>query len=162
MADSTIVMPCSTQGFLNLSNFDGYGLIDVDWSNARSWWASQEPMMCEEALVEQAAAIKAAFPSTRVFVYRNIVKALNWYSSVRYALDNTSFSSWFISFAPGGSLPNGSWHTPNCDAAYSPPLCTHFYHDIVQTPTPTDGCNGLPCDCGSSPCGASGIGYPPV
>ena len=155
MADSTIVMPCSSYGFLNLSDFEGYGLIDVDWSNAKSVWAAQQPMNCEEALVEQAAAIKAVYPSTRVFVYRNLIKALNWYSSVRYALDNSSFSNWFIKFIPGGSLPNGSWHTPDCDSAYSPPLCTSFYHDLVQTPTPADGCNGRACDCGSTPCGES-------
>lgn len=33
-------------------------------------------MNCEELLVEQAALTKAANPDTRVFVYRNLVKAL--------------------------------------------------------------------------------------
>ena len=39
-------------------------------------WAKQAPMTCEETLVEQAAALKRSSPSTRVVVYRNVVKAL--------------------------------------------------------------------------------------
>lgn len=33
-------------------------------------------MNCEERLLEQAAMVKAVSPDTKVFVYRNIVKAL--------------------------------------------------------------------------------------
>jgi hypothetical protein len=42
-----------------------------------------KPMDCEERLVRQAAMTKAVNASTRVMVYRNLVKALPWYTSVR-------------------------------------------------------------------------------
>ena len=48
----------------------------ADWSNAKREWINRSPMDCEEMLVEQAARHKAKTPSAKVFVYRNLVKAL--------------------------------------------------------------------------------------
>ena len=53
-----------------------FGLVDYDWSNAKKTWANQSPMDADGMLVKQAARNKAANPSAKVFVYRNIVKAL--------------------------------------------------------------------------------------
>jgi hypothetical protein len=39
-------------------------------------------MDCEERLLSQAAMVKAVNPDTKVFVYRNLVKALPWYTNV--------------------------------------------------------------------------------
>jgi hypothetical protein len=47
-----------------------------DWSNAKQLWANAKPMDCEERLITQAAMVKAVNPDTKVFVYRNLVKAL--------------------------------------------------------------------------------------
>ena len=40
-------------------------------------------MDCEERLVSQAELVKSVNPDAKVWVYRNLVKALPWYSSVR-------------------------------------------------------------------------------
>lgn len=53
-----------------------FGLVSIDWSNARSKWAATTPMTCEEDLLKQAEIVKAADtlgPQQRVFVYRNTV-----------------------------------------------------------------------------------------
>ena len=61
-------------GFLEpVSFYAQFGIVDVDWSNAKSLWVVP-PMSSEELLVEQAARLKAERPSVKVFVYRNIVK----------------------------------------------------------------------------------------
>jgi hypothetical protein len=81
-------------------------------------------------------------------------------SFVREKLVDPAYSGWFLRFAPGGSLPNGSYHVPACDDTYNPPLCSEFYHDQEQTPAvpspadpaPDGACVGV-CDCGSVPCG---------
>ena len=51
-----------------------FGIVDVDWSNAKDEWSRASPMDCQERLVEQAAQLKAAHPDSKVWVYRNIVK----------------------------------------------------------------------------------------
>ena len=56
-----------------------WGIVDIDWSgwkNGPGGWSSAVPMNCDASLAHQAALIKAIDPSTRVFVYRNMVKAL--------------------------------------------------------------------------------------
>merc|ERR1719231_541787 len=108
----------------------------------------------------------------RVWAYRNTIKALNWYSSVREKLDDPKYASWFIKFKgfsnspyPGGQgkSANGSFHVPTCDWYNNgtAPRCSGFYHDQEQTPEHPGG--GAPyrvdgdcieqCDCGSTnPC----------
>ena len=86
---------------------------------------------------------------------RNLVKALPWYTSVREKINDPAYSGWFVHNKPGGSLPDGSFHVPQCDKAFTPPLCTDLYHDLDQTPGFPHGdgsCPG-PCDCGGVPCG---------
>jgi hypothetical protein len=45
-------------------------------SNAKGAWTKQHPMDCEERLVEQASLVKGANKDAKVWVYRNLVKAL--------------------------------------------------------------------------------------
>jgi hypothetical protein len=40
-------------------------------------------MTCKGNLAAQAEAVKAINPNTKVFVYRNFVKALPWFTSGR-------------------------------------------------------------------------------
>ena len=52
----------------------------------------------EELLVKQAEMVLAADPGVpghapRVWVYRNNIKALNWFSSVRKKLDDPKYDS---------------------------------------------------------------------
>jgi hypothetical protein len=88
-------------------------------------------MDSEELITAQAEAVYRALPGVpgyapRVWAYRNTIKALNWYSSVRVKLDDPDYSSWFIKFKgfsdtpyPGGpkngQAQNGTFHVPNCD-----------------------------------------------
>lgn len=45
-------------------------------------------MDCEERLTTQVAMTTAASPSTKVWVYRNSILALPWYTSVRVKLED--------------------------------------------------------------------------
>jgi hypothetical protein len=85
--NNRIVQPCNMTGFLNASLFSQFGVVSIDWSNAKATWV-EPPMSCEERLVEQAALLKAARPGVRVMGYRNIVKALPFFTSVREKMDD--------------------------------------------------------------------------
>lgn len=151
MQDSTIIQPCNTSGWLDAAHFSQFGLVSIDWSNAKQLWVVP-PMSCEELLVEQAARLKAARPAVRVMGYRNIVKALPWFSSVREKMDDPVFAPWFLKFDAHNATP---YHVPPCDNNFSPPKCSPLYHDVEQTPGYPHGdgsCPG-PCDCGVHPCG---------
>ena len=74
MQDSTIVMPCNSSGFLEPVEFYAqFGIVDLDWSNAKSLWV-HPPMNAEELLIKQASILKAVRPAVKVFVYRNLIK----------------------------------------------------------------------------------------
>lgn len=47
-------------------------------SNTKKQWAAAKPMDCEERLLEQARKTKNLNKDGKVFVYRNLVKALPW------------------------------------------------------------------------------------
>ena len=141
-----------------------YGVVDIDWSNGKDVWARQHPMDAEAHLRAQAAAIKAQDPRKRVWVYRNLVKALPWFGSVRAKLSDPAYAGFFVRFASApaanGSVPGAN--VPACDTHYSPPRCSmsSLYHDQVQTPQYPRGslldgsCPDAPCDCGVGiPCG---------
>jgi hypothetical protein len=38
MNSSTIIMPCNDSGFTDPSTTLGWGVVDFDWSNAKSIW----------------------------------------------------------------------------------------------------------------------------
>jgi hypothetical protein len=85
-------------------------------------------MNCQELLIEQCGLLKAANPNLKCMVYRNLVKALPWYSSVRDIINDPAYSSWFLPFANA----TGPFHVPQCDKNWSPPRCTNFYHGKSQ------------------------------
>merc|ERR550514_2232848 len=105
-------------------------------------------MDCQERLITQAEQVKAVNNETRVFVYRNIVKALPWYTDVREKLSDPAYAGWFLKFKDG---INGSYHVPPCTGD----KCSEFYHDQDQTPEHPhgDGSCEDECDCGPVPCG---------
>lgn len=118
-----IVQPCNNSGWYDPEFIGQFGIVDFDWSNAKQLWANQKPMDCEERLVTQASDVKAVSPSSRIFVYRNLVKALPWFTSVREKISDPAYSGWFLKFS--GS---GNYHVPACDNNYDPPLCSEYYH----------------------------------
>ena len=81
-----------------------YGNADFDWSNARALWANQHPMDDNGLLLEQAAMVKARSPSTHVWIYRNLVKALSWYKDVGEKLADPQYVTWPHRSSSGISL----------------------------------------------------------
>ena len=51
-------------------------------------------MDCEELMVKQTEMTVAASPGTKVFVYRNMIKALPWFTSVRKKLTDPAYAPW--------------------------------------------------------------------
>ena len=79
---STIAMPANESGYLDVGLASKFGVISIDWSNSKAEWASATPMSDEELLLKQAGEIKAASGGqTKVFIYRNLVKALPWWDA---------------------------------------------------------------------------------
>ena len=168
MKRSTVLYTCNNTGMHNVKHAIEYGTVVYDWcahaftavvlgqasgltcyrlrrSNAKQIWANAHPMSSEELITKQAEMVLAADPGVegynpRVWAYRNTIKALNWYSSVRKKLDDPKYSSWFAKFKgfddktyPGGKgkETNGTFHVPTCDwygTADKPPKCSGFYH----------------------------------
>lgn len=160
VAASTLVMPCNSSGLLSTELTRAWGLVSYDWSNAKrgpAGWVQQRPMDCEERLLAQAQAAKSSNPSQRVGVYRNSLKMLSWFSSVRAKLEDPAYSRWFLAY-DNASAP---FANDACDRNYDPPLCSALYHDQWGSPGfPTPGpsgdgdCAAPNCNCGDVvPCG---------
>jgi hypothetical protein len=146
---------CNSTGWSSPSRGATFGITSYDWSNAKSEWAAARPMDCEERLLHQARMTSAINRDARTFVYRNIVKALPWFSSVRRILDDPAYDGFFLKF----DQARRPFHVPDC-AAENSSVCSVFYHDQEQTPEvptidephPDGNCSGR-CDCGAQPCG---------
>ena len=64
----------------------------MDWSNGRQEWPQSKPMNCDKMLFEQIKGIKEASGNkTKVFTYRNIVKALPWFEMVREKITDPQY-----------------------------------------------------------------------
>ena len=85
MNASTYVMACNYSGSLHPAFAAQWGIAVIDWSNwktgADGWSTKRDGMDCEEKLLRQAKMVKAINPRTKVFVYRNMAKALPWCES---------------------------------------------------------------------------------
>ena len=133
----SILAPFGRSGFHNASYAAQFGVVSYDWSYAKQLWAQDKPMTCEESLTEQAESVLAEMgpyvkgEQPRLWVYRNTIKALNWFSSVREKLDDPKYSGWFVKFANySGPQNNGSYNVPACTWE----KCSGLYHDQSQTP----------------------------
>ena len=162
MSKSTSMQVCNFSGYLEPSTVSSWGLVDFDWENARGdrvasgGWMRAKPMDCGERMVQQVEMQVASYPQSgsKYMIYRNFVKALPWLSVVRAKLVDPAFSSWFLNFSAAVQQNHSLSHVPVCDESYSPPLCTHLYHDQVLTPQHAQ-CGGTPprCDTGAVPAG---------
>eukprot|EP01103_Thecamoeba_quadrilineata_P004919 TRINITY_DN14791_c0_g1_i1.p1 TRINITY_DN14791_c0_g1~~TRINITY_DN14791_c0_g1_i1.p1 ORF type:complete len:454 (+),score=61.54 TRINITY_DN14791_c0_g1_i1:37-1398(+) len=163
LKDSTICMAVNSSGYFNISRATQFDVVSYDWSNAKAQWVNVRPMDCEQRLLYQAEATKLHSPKTHVFVYRNLVKALPWFSSVRNILDDPQYSGFFLKFANYSTVNARNktyYHVPACTTQDGVTKCSEFYHDQEQTPeVPSlsdrhpDGACQLYCDCGTVPCG---------
>ena len=156
MRRSTVVQPCNWSGTMDSSWLAQWGVVSMDWSNGRAQWANQRPMQCDEMLLEQIKGIKqASGNTTKVFTYRNIVKALPWFSAVREKIVDPAYSGWFLKFH--GDITHDNYTNSPCQENQG---CSALYHDELSTPQDTgkpniqkDGWCNSTCDCGGVPCG---------
>jgi hypothetical protein len=93
MRNSTVLYTCNNSGMHDVSHANKFGIVVYDWSNAKAIWANAHPMSSQELITKQAEMVYAQDPglpgyAPRVWAYRNTIKALNWYSSVREKLDD--------------------------------------------------------------------------
>ena len=149
---STIIMACNVSGDLDPSATDNFLIVDVDWSSGKEDWAKGQPMSADESVLRQALAVKNAVPGRRVFVYRNAVTALSFFSDAHAKLIDPDYSAWFLPFGKP-TVNSTKWHVNPCDVNYDPPLCSKLYHGQVNTPQYPGMCNPPSCDCGGIPCG---------
>lgn len=165
---STIIMPCNYSGYFDYTIAGKFAVVDYDWSNAKEMWANPKQwggglapdgkMDCQERLLKQAEMTKAHARSLgidqKVWVYRNLVKALPWYSSVRALLNDSRYSDFFLKFDDRAK----PFHVPQCDSNSG--RCTEYYHD--QTQSPQSGANCSSCkNCGCCVDGACDVGIQP-
>eukprot|EP00931_Biecheleriopsis_adriatica_P089111 TRINITY_DN63293_c0_g1_i1.p1 TRINITY_DN63293_c0_g1~~TRINITY_DN63293_c0_g1_i1.p1 ORF type:complete len:434 (+),score=72.04 TRINITY_DN63293_c0_g1_i1:27-1328(+) len=147
MKRSTILMPCNYSGWHSVDEALQYGLVSYDWANAKSLWSEHSPVDDESLLVAQADMVIAADPAgrTRIGVYRNTIKAFNWFGKViQEKLDDPNYAGWFIQYR--------NCTGPESNRSYSPPACTLekcscAWHDHAGQ------LGGGTQDCGQSPCG---------
>lgn len=167
MKASLITMQVNGTGLSSPVRGSDFGIVSYDWSNMKAVWAATKPMNCEELLEQQARATKATMRERygnqhtihHVFVYRNLVKALPWFSTVRQKLLDPHYEGFFLKFDATRARDN--YHVPPC-AAENATKCSRFYHDQLQTPQVPTSHNPHPdgrcveyCDCGEPdlPCG---------
>jgi len=168
MQQSTIAMPCNHSGMMDMTGDIGkFGIVDYDWNNGKSIWASKDPFTTEELLITQAilrknqicpeacplpdgCPNKTACPQGKTWIYRNFVKAFPWYTTVREKVQDPQYSGWFLKFNPKNTTP---YNVPVCDDLFDPPKCTDLYHNKDHSTEHGMQCVDNPCDCGNIPCG---------
>lgn len=142
MKRSTILMPCNDSGWHRVDEALRYGLVSYDWANAHELWMQGSPVDDETKLTAQADLVVAADPSgsTRVGVYRNAIKAFNWFGQlVQKKLDDPQYAGWFIPYKDC----QGQNVNPPCTGS----KCSCAWHDHAGQ------LDGGTQDCGKSPCG---------
>ena len=72
-------------------------------------------MDCEELMVKQTEMTVAASPGTKVMVYRNMIKALPWFTSVREKITDPAYARWFMNFSSEIVANHSASHVPVCD-----------------------------------------------
>ena len=127
LSRSTLTMQCNSSGWSSPERAAPFGIVSYDWSNAKAQWAAAKPMDCEERLLDQARMSKKA-GAEHVFVYRNVVKALPWFATVREKLDDPAYSSWFLRFDKRAA----PYSVPAC-AAENASKCSPYYHDQANS-----------------------------
>jgi hypothetical protein len=154
MNGSTIILWRNASGLQPVEDFDGYGVVMLDWANAAQHWINDfSPMNNGAALAEQCEALKAHNPRVKCVVYRNSVKALNQFADVGVKVDDPRYAGFFLPFRAGATSPSSCWcksvaanrllcdnstssdvHVPMCDGASRSKCNRRLYHDSRQIP----------------------------
>ena len=131
MRNSTILYACNYSGMYDVEEALKYGVVAFDWSNGRTIWENTKPMDDEELLTKQAEMVLSRDPGVaggqpKVWVYRETIQALNFFSSVREKLDDEAFAGWFYRFKDyKGVESNNSYHVPACDLEKCSGFCEY-------------------------------------
>ena len=129
---STIIQPCNWSGPMDNAWLAKWGVVSMDWSNARRDWAQTKPMNCDQHLFEQVRGIKQASNNrTKTWVYRNIVKALPWFQVVREKLLDPAYSGWFLKYAGDIGVRRDNYTNAPCQSKQG---CSAFFHDELSSP----------------------------
>lgn len=164
MSRSTAIMICNSTGHVDAEWAAPWSLVDVDWNSAKpsscmtarsccspppltadsllhqlppAVWSSAKPMNCEEDMLLNLQQIRAVNPNAITWLYRNGVKALPWFTSVRTKLENPAYWGWFMPLANCSPAPGVYVCGPNAT--------DNLYHDFEQTPS---GDCGVGVQCG--------------
>ena len=108
-------------------------------------WASHRPMDAGAMALEQAARNKAANPRAKVFVYRNLVKALPWFAEVQRLLQDQRYWGFFIPYEGCKHNATGEYLCRN-NVSGALDASSNLYHDEKQSPgwTSAGATNGGP------------------
>ena len=116
-------------------------------------------MTTQENLRAQAKMVKAADIGlkTKVFVYRNMMKALPWYTSVRKIIVDPAYSGFFVPFMCNKSASDPKVLPDGEGGCHVPLQGSKLYHDQEQTrqgkTCPKQGKDGHGQPCCGVPCG---------
>ena len=131
MNDSTIIMPCDESGLppapFPPAQAAAWGWSYNTWVNGMYAWARDTPEDCDEVQVSQSAANAAVGRGGRQATYRNVAKALPWFTMVREKLVDRAYERWFLPWAACKGYDCGDNATAN------------LYHSFLQTPNATGG-----------------------
>ena len=163
LMDNTLTMTCNHSGWTDPMLAANFAVVSYDWHNNKENWCKDQPMDNEASLIKQAHMTRAYTNRSRIWLYRNIVKALPWYGTVREKLDDPAYSGFFLRYNCTNSALCSQSTNDHCDALNTT-LCSTFYHDQEQTPSvpglpppaprvPDGSCLPSGCNCGSQPCG---------
>jgi hypothetical protein len=138
MNDSTIIMPCDENGLppapFPPAQGAEWGWSFNVWTNGMNAWARDAPEDCDEVQVSQSVATAAIGRGGRQATYRNIAKALPWFTIVREKLEDRAYERWFLPTAACKNYDCGGNATAN------------LYHSFLQTPNATGSCGvGVVC-----------------
>ena len=86
----------NTSGYENSAQLDSISRYDLAIFGWQAFLQATNYTREAEHLVYQARAVKAINPSTKVWVYRNYVKALAWMDSVQEKLNDPAYAGWFV------------------------------------------------------------------
>lgn len=129
--------PSACAGPVNAEWASAWGLVDIDWNSDKVDWSKSRPMSNEEQMVTNVGEVKAINPDAITWVYRNGIKALPWFTSVRTKLEDPAYWGWFMPYANCSPSPGLYICGPNAT--------TNLYHDFEQTPS---GDCGVGVQCG--------------
>ena len=103
---STAITVSNTRSYWMPPVTQPYGLVSLDWSNARVYWRHSDPAdsTCEATSSAIASALKAQSPQTRVMMYQDLQSPFLAKESNRAVMLNPFMQSYFIQVESDGDV----------------------------------------------------------